>query len=327
MLSASILGYSLFHSLGDAETFFTKLDNKDENSLYLDLLEPNLSSLSTLLPKANMRRVPKYAKLGLLSAVPALQNAGFSTNQSITQNNVESEEKSFVAKNMGLVIGTSFSSSQMNVDFMESILDSSPELSSPTAFSHAVNNMGAGLISLILKIQGGCQTVTQFDHSFAGAIQTALLLLASGKNDYVLVGGLDEIDSRFSFTCRNHLQKSPYALSEGSVFLLLGKNTEETKTMPKISVSFTKENCADILTQHNDTNIYLSGFSTDELSTLEKNSGKSISSNTAFYGTTPLAQAFDTAIALKSQTKKSICICKEENSNQLAIVHLFTYTQ
>ncbi len=320
MLRASILSSSLCHTLGDSEFILnTYTPNKETD--FKQASELDISDLPLLLPKTNMRRVPRYAKMGLLAAAKTLQDAGFAI-PSGTQ-----EQSTQKAKNMALVIGTAFSSSQMNIDFMDSILDNSPELSSPTAFSHAVNNMGAGLISLILDIQGGCQTITQFDQSFAGAIQSALLLLASGKNDYVLVGAVDELDKRFTYTCKEKLQSTPYPLTEGAVFFLLGKEEkgekeEKEENKPAISISWQEENQFIHSLENEERQIFLSGHAKD--CDIIANNNCKIVNNSSFYGTTPLAQALDTFLAIHSNhvSNNSICACKQENSHTLALLEI-----
>ncbi len=175
--------------------------NADENA-----------KLSALFPKAPLRRIPPYARMGLLACANALEG-----------------HENLPIESMGLVVGTAYAGIKMSMDFMDSILDAEPRLSSPTAFSHAVNNMGAGLLSLYLGLQGPCHTVTQFNLSFAGAIQAATSLIYSGRAPYVLVGCMDESDSRFNNICPDK------GFFEGAVFLLV---TKETQNLPKISVDF-----------------------------------------------------------------------------------------
>ncbi len=287
MLSASILGQGLIHSLGSSEIFFSLYKDRIKENTFVSQTSVDVSGLSNMLPGVSLRRVPKYARMGLMAALEALNNA----NLPIPDVN-----------RLGLVVGTAFSGAQMNIDFMDSILEASPQLSSPTAFSHAVNNMGAGLLSLFLNIRGGCQTITQFDLSFAGALQVALLLLASNKNDYVLLGALDENDARFIETCPQELQRTPYPHSEGAVFFLLGKSIPNTA---QISLSW-----HDTIPTAN--NIVCSGD-------LNKNNHIN---NASFYGTSPIAQALDTALAVYFGTEETLCVCKEKNIEQMAAINI-----
>jgi len=287
MLSASVLGLGLIHSMGDSESLFSQYKSGNRVSDFTNIAEIDVSILASMLKGISLRRVPKYAKMGLIAALGALKQADF--------------QKSDMGANIGLVVGSAFSGTKMNIDYMDSILDSTPSLSSPTLFCHAVNNMGAGLLSIFLNVCGGCQTITQFNLSFAGALQTALLLLHSNKNDYVLLGSIDENDSRFMDTCPQHLKKMPYENTEGSVFFLLGKEVPNTA---KLSISWQE----DIWTEKNI--MYCGDFAEN----------KKVN-NISFYGNTPLAHALDTALALCCEEESTLCLCKQKDT--MAAIHIW----
>ena len=128
----SVAGTGLVHSLGGKDALAAV--QQGETPVFSS---PDVSSLAALLPGVSLRRIPRYARMALLAAVQALDEANWRQKE--------------VLHNTALVFGTAYSSSQMSMDFMDSILDNGPQLSSPTAFSHAVNNMGAGLLSLLLS--------------------------------------------------------------------------------------------------------------------------------------------------------------------------------
>ncbi len=309
MISASILGYGIHHSLGTDESFFSAYKDFQNNGFTApENLDLDCSSLATLLPNVPLRRIPKYAKMGLIAAINTLKMADITI-----QNDENKESATLISpQQIGLVIASAYSGTKMNFDFMDSILENGPHLSSPTAFSHAVNNMGAGLLSLLLNIQGGCQTVSQFDLSFAGALQTALLLINSGRNDYVLLGVIDENDKRFEATCGKHLTNGNAPLTEGAIFFLLGK-TQENKI--NLSLSWQKEIQKENLSQDN----YISGMNSP-LSTNILPQNAQFINNAAFYGINPFHQALDTLLAVHQQENASILadLCQEENFHQCA---------
>ncbi len=168
------------------------------------------AQLQKYFPSIPLRRIPRYARMGLLACAHALKEFPI-------------EDKS----SLGLAVGTSYAGIQMSMDFMDSILEAEPRLSSPTAFSHAVNNMGAGLLSLYLGLQGPCHTVTQFSLSFAGALHTASTLINAGRARYMLVGCMEEYDPRFSKACAD----TSIAHEEGAVFFLIGKEEAALQTL------------------------------------------------------------------------------------------------
>ncbi len=200
---------SILHS---GSVYFSDID-RDEVSTFG---KEESEKLQSIFPKMPMRRIPRYARMGLLASAFALENAPVMDKTQI-----------------GLVIGTSYPSMQMSMDFIDTILDNGPRLSSPTAFSHAVNNMGAGLLSLYHGLQGPCQTVNQFSMSFAGALQAASTLIHSQRAEYVLVGCIEEYDARMIRTCKYVQNAVNIPPEEGSVFFLVGK---EQADLPTISV-------------------------------------------------------------------------------------------
>ena len=197
----SVAGTGLVHSIGGKDALAAIQSGQTPA-----ISAPDISSLAALLPGVSLRRIPRYARMALLACVQALDAAGWRQKD--------------VLHRTALVFGTAYSSSQMSMDFMDSILDNGPHLSSPTAFSHAVNNMGAGLLSLLLGIEGPCFTISQFELSFAGAMSTAAALLCAGRAERVLLCAVDETDSRFSRCCPECLS-SKHPQTEGAVALCL----------------------------------------------------------------------------------------------------------
>ena len=170
-----------------------------------DAKEPaNLARLREIFPGPALRRIPKIVRMALLAATDALDKAGWRTPE--------------ILENTALVVGSAYGCQQMSLDFMDSILDNGPQLSSPTAFSHSVNNVLTGLVSLHLGMRGPCTNVTQFEHSFAGAVQAATALLASKRAGRVLLGMADELDPRFARCCPAVAQAG---MAEGAVFFCL----------------------------------------------------------------------------------------------------------
>ena len=175
----------------------------------------DITQLQDLIPPHALRRIPHYARMGMAAAKQALQALPAHVKQS----------------DLGLIIATAHAGQKMGLDFMDSIIDGGPRLSSPTAFTHAVNNMGAGLISLYFGIQGPCCTITQFSLSFAGALQAASIMLYCAHAPLVLLGCIDERDARFISTCAAHAGH----VDEGAAFFLLGK---ADGTRPEVAVSW-----------------------------------------------------------------------------------------
>lgn len=252
---------------------------------------PDISSLAALLPGVSLRRIPRYARMALLACVQALDAAGWRQKD--------------VLHRTALVFGTAYSSSQMSMDFMDSILDNGPHLSSPTAFSHAVNNMGAGLLSLLLGIEGPCFTISQFELSFAGAMSTAAALLGAGRAERVLLCAVDETDSRFSRCCPEYLS-SKHPQTEGAVALCLGR---QAAGAPSLQVRWGQE-------PEGGGPVFASGAA----------SGPGWVTHEHLYGHGPLAHALDVMLALNMpQTDRAEavnCVCAAAASGRQALIEV-----
>ena len=176
---------------------------------------PDLAPLKDLLPGLPLRRIPHLQRVALLAAARALDNAGWRNPDSVTD--------------MALVVGSAYGCPQTSMDFMDSILDNGPQLSSPTAFSHSVNNVHTGILSLYLGIRGPCMNVTQFGQSFVGAVQAANAMLTAGRTRRVLLGMVEGIDKRFARCCPDVPETG-----EGAVFFCVGEGNGGQPLLPAV---------------------------------------------------------------------------------------------
>ena len=282
----SVAGTGLVHSIGGKDALAAIQQGQASA-----ISAPDISSLAALLPGVSLRRIPRYARMALLACVQALDAAGWRQKE--------------VLHRTALVFGTAYSSPQMSMDFMDSILDNGPHLSSPTAFSHAVNNMGAGLLSLLLGIEGPCFTISQFELSFAGAVSSAAALLGAGRAERVLLCAVDETDSRFSRCCPEYLS-SRHPQTEGAVALCLGR---QAAGAPSLRVQWGQQPEAD-------GPVFASGAA----------SGPGWVNHEHLYGHGPLAQALDVMLALNlPQTDRAEvvnCVCTAAASGRQALIEV-----
>jgi hypothetical protein len=286
-LSAGVAGIGMAHSLGGLAQL------TGERGTPANPAPPDTSELAATLPGVPMRRIPRYARMALLAAIRALDDAGWRQEPEM--------------RDIALVIGTAYSGAQMSMDFMDSIIDDGPRLSSPTAFSHAVNNMGAGLLRLLLNLHGPCLTVSQCELSFAGAVYAATTLLYAGRARRVLVGSVDEIDERFTHCCPQ-IQKTGIPQTEGAVFLCL---EPPGQVHPTLRVRW--DQGGDILHP-----IFISG---------SVQHGEDASRrHEHLYGHSPLAQALDTLLALREiqhgRATRLDCLCTAASSKRMAVIEV-----
>ena len=207
----SVLGIGAAHSLGQLADL---RDLRLRDATWVaeqEIPNTDTSQLAQLFPKISLRRVPRAARACLLATGLALQDAGLSP------------EDLKIPGRTGIFVGTAYSSTAISMDFMDSILDGGPNLSSPTAFSHSVSNVEAGMLSLLLGIQGPCMTVTQFALSFVGALASAQAQLNSGRIDLALCGAIEERDPRFSAICSATGFSGQAPAADGAVFFVLAR--------------------------------------------------------------------------------------------------------
>ncbi len=184
-----------------------------------DIRNVDVSALQAKIPGISLRRIPVLLRLALLASVEALDSAGWNMPETL--------------EHTALVVGSSYGCPQTSLDFMDSILDNGPNLSSPTAFSHAVNNVHTGLLSLHLGLRGPCMNVTQFARTFEGAVLAASALIHSHRVERVLLGMVDDMsDSRFA-PCYPSIVVE--GLAGGAVFFCVGTETPTLPALPQIS--------------------------------------------------------------------------------------------
>jgi 3-oxoacyl-[acyl-carrier-protein] synthase II len=291
----AIAGAGLAHNLGGLEQLAAVRDPLKNPS------PPDTTELAAAMPGISLRRIPRYARMALLAAIRALDDAGWQ----------QEPEPDGIA----LVVGTAYGGVQMSVDFMDSIIDYGPRLSSPTAFSHSVNNMGSGLISLLLNLRGPCLTVSQFDLSFAGAVSAATAWLHAGRARRVLVGSVDETDDRFTHCCPQ-ITKTGLSQTEGAAFLCLEL---PNPAKPNLCVRW---DCAPSEAEPGKSHPHPVVFA----------SGKAVQGENGYkrhdhlYGHSPLAHALDTLLALHEVRQKTTaridCLCASPDNKRTAVIEI-----
>jgi 3-oxoacyl-[acyl-carrier-protein] synthase II len=133
--------------------------------------------LDEFIPRAHLRRVDHYARMGLLAASLALKDSG---------------EIKIDRSRLGIVIATGYGASSTTSAFLDSFIHKGEPFPSPTHFSNSVHNAAAAHISIFLKASGPCLTVSQFELSLASALLTAMTWLEEERVDVVLLGSVDE---------------------------------------------------------------------------------------------------------------------------------------
>jgi len=183
------------------------------------LYQADTAALENHLNKRALRRIDHFSRLALLGAFQALEDAG---------------QPDLDRSRLGVVVCSGFGALSTTFKFLDSVLEDGDAFASPTAFSNSVHNAAAAHISMQLKITGPSLTVSQFDQSLVSGLLTARQWLDEGRVDAVLLGTVDEYCSvlgycweRFS-AGREQTGMNPFDTSrntaiagEGAAFFLL----------------------------------------------------------------------------------------------------------
>jgi 3-oxoacyl-[acyl-carrier-protein] synthase II len=94
---------------------------------------------------------------------------------------------------IGVVLGTGLGTLDETTDFMKGYLEGGPEAASPLIFPYSVMNAAAGHLALECKLRGVNSTVNHRELSSVGALTMGCDLLALGRADALVVGGVDEL--------------------------------------------------------------------------------------------------------------------------------------
>ncbi|ULQ51470.1 beta-ketoacyl synthase chain length factor [Flavihumibacter fluvii] len=139
--------------------------------------EPDYSLL--IEPKL-IRRMSRIIRMGVATAMDALQQAG-------------------VKDPSAILTGTAYGCLEDTGIFLRRMVENKEEMLTPTAFIQSTHNTVGAQVALLLKCHSYNNTYVQRAHSFESALLDAWLLLLEDKNAAVLVGAADETTNE-SFT-------------------------------------------------------------------------------------------------------------------------------
>jgi hypothetical protein len=184
--------------------------------------------LETFVSSRAMRRLDSLQRMALLAAHLAFEDAGIDPSGN---------------PRIGIVFGTGHGALRTTYGFLDSILDGGDEGASPTLFANSVHTALAAQVSINMKIQAPCTTLTCFDQTAISAFETAKIWLDRGDLDFVLVGLGDEISDVTAYTAALARAKSAeaggsarvrpleldsfsFSPAEGFVCLVLGREAK-----------------------------------------------------------------------------------------------------
>jgi 3-oxoacyl-[acyl-carrier-protein] synthase II len=192
----------------------------------LPAYQVDVTPVSRFVSGAVSRRMNRFAKLAVLGAALALEDAGWEIPPR--------------RSDIGLVLASGYGASKSTFDFLDSMIDGEGQFPSPTLFSNSVHSSAASHVSIVMELGGPCLTVSQFEMSPISALLTARDWLLEGRVEAVLFGAVDEIcpvlgycyDQFFGVRACGPIEpfaweKQTAVMGEGAAFLLLKRGGED----------------------------------------------------------------------------------------------------
>jgi len=131
------------------------------------------------------------------------------------------------AKIDAIVVGTGLACIIDLEKFLISVLDGNEQGLSPIPFINSSHNTVAAQIAMMHNITGYNNTYCHRGASFESALQDALMLLAEGEAQHVLVGGIDEYSRHYQTLISEEYGLRNAVLGESAIFFILEKERRE----------------------------------------------------------------------------------------------------
>lgn len=153
----------------DNDSFLDAIE--DYNDTVIKVINPNYKEF---IPPASARRMAKGIKMGIVASKLAMKDADLE--------NVDA-----------IITGTGLGCVRDSEKFVSAILDHDEQFLTPTSFIQSTHNTVAGQIALELQCKGYNFTYVHGSNSFESAVLDAKLQLENDEENYILVGGVDEL--------------------------------------------------------------------------------------------------------------------------------------
>jgi 3-oxoacyl-[acyl-carrier-protein] synthase II len=199
----------------------------------LPAYQADVAPVSRFVSPAALRRMNRFAKLAVLGAALALEDAAWSLP--LKRNDI------------GLIVASGYGASKSTFDFLDSMIDDDGRCPSPTLFSNSVHSSAASHLGIVLEVGGPCLTVSQFEMSVVSALLTARQWLREGQVQAVLFGAVDELcpvlgycyDRLFGAGAQGPIEplawhKQTAVMGEGAAFLLLQRGEDSVRAYGSI---------------------------------------------------------------------------------------------
>ena len=165
----------------------------------------------------SLRRLPRLSQMAIVAGKEALAQAALP----------------YDATRIGVVLGTGLGTLAETIAFMRGYLDGGPEAASPLLFPSSVMNAAAGQLALECKLRGVNSTVNHRDASPLAALTMACDLLALGRADALVVGGVDELSGP-ALAGYQKLGARDLSLGEGAAMMIVEREDDAKKRNARV---------------------------------------------------------------------------------------------
>ncbi len=154
-------------------------DIVESKTTVLKCLEP---SYKEFLNPAMARRMARIIKMSMAAATTCLKDASIEQPDAI-------------------ITGTALGCLEDTEKFLHAIIENDEQFLTPTSFIQSTHNTVGAQIALQLKCMNYNFTYVHKGFSFESAVCDALMTLAEGEGQHILVGGHDEMRERYFKVC------------------------------------------------------------------------------------------------------------------------------
>jgi 3-oxoacyl-[acyl-carrier-protein] synthase II len=283
--------------------------------------------LKDFVPSGKLRRIKKYSRLAALAACLALQDSA---------RNIPCQ-----CSDMAVIIASGYGASSTTFAFLDDVILEGDSFASPTLFSNSVHSSAASNVTILLEIRGPSLTVTQFEMSTIAALLNAHAWLEEKKVDFVLLGGVDQINHVLLYCYHGfwgeqvsheimplHYDLQTAIPGEGAAFMLLTRDEGQIPPYGYIDMvsweALSKYTVPeDILIVPGSDGHRTCGLQYRKL--LKGIDPANIKTFSQIYGSIPCGQMFDLALASiagrHGLIPNSFCAIKLDAKGNLGIVH------
>ena len=152
-----------------------------------------------------LRRLARLSQLALVASREALAQA----RGDASMDPGERRPSPWAPERIGVALGTGLGTLRETIDFMGGYVASGPDTASPLLFPTSVMNAAAGQMAIEMDLRGVNTTVNHRDASAIDALMLAADMLALGRADALLVGGVDEMSPPMLHAYRKLAPLSP----------------------------------------------------------------------------------------------------------------------